>query len=350
MLDNNINTEIVKKKRGRKSKNDLLNGNSKDLENKIVKKRGRKVSTKIINLTEDTNIITNIIVHLPLKYNDIVKVLNNDDNSDINEIFIDNKKDEIINNKTKSLINIQTLHKINEYDNNDELVELPRSQSFNENHCNENHCNENHCNECNILKNKIKILEEENIILKNNVNNYNNIIKKIHDCSINIIYDNNENNKYNNNILCWWCCHKFDNIPLGIPDIINKNIFYIHGYFCSFNCMLAYNIDLNDYRIWDRQALIYQMKNTIDINNDITIFPAPPRQLLDIFGGPIDINKFRNKFYSLNSEFRYCLPPMISSISIIEESYYTNVNNKNNKTNKPYIFRTKPLPKQGFQV
>ena len=74
------------------------------------------------------------------------------------------------------------------------------------------------------------------------------------------------------------------------------------GCFCSFNCAIAYNLDLNDYKIWDRQSNIYQMKNKIDPLNKITIQPAPPRQTLHMFGGPYSISDFRKSFFILNKE------------------------------------------------
>ena len=107
---------------------------------------------------------------------------------------------------------------------------------------------------------------------------------------------------------------------------------------------MAYNIDLNDYKIWDRQSNIYQMKNKIDPENKISIHPAPPRQTLNMFGGPLDINKFRESFFIVNKEFRYFCPPMISIIGIIEEDN-KNVSNLNNnrQVNHTMLRRNKPL-------
>jgi hypothetical protein len=114
--------------------------------------------------------------------------------------------------------------------------------------------------------------------------------------------------------------------------------------------MMAYNLDLNDYKIWDRQANIYQMKNRIDPSNKITIHPAPPRQTLKIFGGPLSIMDFRESFFILNKEFRCFFPPMISIIGIIEEDNRDlsgGIKIKHNKiSNEPIIKRKTQLPKQ----
>ena len=308
---------ITKKKRGRKPKivdNDII----ENKQDNIIKKRGRKTNSKIkiIDINKDIskdNIITNLIVHLPLKNNDINSIINKDEDQDNNlsevkQTYVDFTED------AKELI---TFHKHN-----------------------------NECNKCLDYKMKINKLEEENYNLKKGlINNICNIGKKIHELNLN--FNNKLTNKWEDNttIACWWCCHSFDNIPLGIPEFINKNTFYLFGCFCSFNCMMSYNLDLNDYKIWDRQANIYQMKNKIDLDNKFTIQPAPPRQTLKIFGGPLNIEQFRESFYVINKEFRYFLPPMISIVGMVEE-YNRDLSdkctiNRNNEYN--FIRRTKPL-------
>jgi hypothetical protein len=330
--------EIIKKKRGRKPKNRDIETVSSPI-SKIIKKRGRKTNSKIINLKNDdeVDIITNIIVHLPLKMNDILKITN-DESHIISEDFQDIQNNICIENNS-----ILTSFDWNQKENN--------YLNTNENICNLNTDND-FCKHCVSLQEKINILEQTNEKLKNGILDYNNILnKKIYYSSIKLINkteDTIRDDISNSNIVCWWCCHKVDGIPLGIPEIISKNIFYVYGYFCSFNCMMAYNIDINDYKIWNRQTNIYQMKNFIDVDNKFSIHCAPPRQLLDIFGGPYNILEFRKNFYLLNQEFRNILPPMIPIINIIEEDY-KNINiTKNIKpNNKPIIFRKKPLPKQG---
>ena len=78
--------------------------------------------------------------------------------------------------------------------------------------------------------------------------------------------------------------------------------------------------------------------------------PAPPRQSLDIFGGPLNINSFRQSFYVLNKEFRCFFPPMISIVGIIEEDFRDmGLGGKirfNRNPNEPLIRRKKPLQKK----
>ena len=49
------------------------------------------------------------------------------------------------------------------------------------------------------------------------------------------------------NIHCWWCCHKFDNPPCQLPEKYYEKKYHVFGCFCSYNCALSYNLDLDDY-------------------------------------------------------------------------------------------------------
>lgn len=283
---------IIKKKRGRKPKIQNLTEEPEIqiTEEVILKKRGRKANTKlkIVDLNKDCNadnIITNLVAHLPLKMSDINNIVNTENKEEIKPVVVPTYVDFTD-------------------DHHDNIIVF----------------NKHTCSKCLAYENKICKLEEEILNLKKGLMyNITNIGKKIHELKID--FNNKLTNGWNEstNIACWWCCHSFDNIPLGIPEFINKDKFYLFGCFCSFNCMMAYNLDLNDYKIWDRQANIYQMKNKIDLENRYTIQPAPPRQVLKIFGGPLEIENFRESFYVINREFRYFLPPMISIVGMIEE-------------------------------
>jgi hypothetical protein len=74
------------------------------------------------------------------------------------------------------------------------------------------------------------------------------------------------------------------------------------------------------------------------------IIPAPPKQSLNMFGGPFSIEEYRNSFQKINVNFHYMLPPMIPIIGILEETpkelSQLNINLNNNIKLK----RVKPLP------
>jgi hypothetical protein len=375
----------LKKKRGRKSKNQLLleaginssdginiktNTKINEYDNKlephnssdniILKKRGRKANSKLINLNQDSNneIVTNLIAHLPLKMDDIMKIINetpvkkiNKDNKLINDVkshdlsvnilnlndspIKENKlsitnEPMIINDTVKTKITSNT--KYVDLEDDIQMDKISKISTY--------------CHHCAMYKEKIKQLNNEISDLKNGILNCtSNLKKNIFESNVNF-YNTQQNDWVTEtDIACWWCCHKFNYIPLGIPNYICKDKFYLFGCFCSFNCMLAYNLDINDSKIWDRQSYIYQMKNHIDPDNKINIHPAPPRQVLQMFGGPLSIQEYRESFYLVNKEYRYFLPPMISIVGLIEEDVKDN-SYSSNKYNRLIIKRRKPLPKQ----
>ena len=299
--DNSILESITVKKRGRKPKN--ISNNINDL---LIKTK--KCNSKIINLNTNINYetISNMVAHLPLRNNDINKILNNKIVDEPNDNYFNITID---NNTTSSNVNVN-----------------------------------NKCLNCIKYKQNINDLSEEIKIMKNNL--YHEIDKDVNNSiyQSRVLFHNINNLKWaeSTDIACWWCCHQFDNTPIGIPEYKIKNKFYLYGCFCSFNCMLSYNIDINDSKIWDRQTNIYILKNIIDKDNNYIINPAPPRQCLKFFGGNLSILEYRKSFFILNKEYRYLLPPMMSIISSIEE-YNKDIKKKYEKNDNFVIKRTKPL-------
>lgn len=273
---NNIQNIKIPKKRGRKPK-------KKPVEDvvKVPKKRGRKPAGKIINLeSREMNRLNHdsncLIAHLPLKDEDIEKI-------------------EIKNNLLGSLSDTSLEKKNINFDN--KYI---------------NHLKE----EIKILTNKLKTLENKTskeIFFKD----YS--VEKI---KSKIII--NDNNKFtlvkNTNIKCWWCCHSFNNTPFPLPNKYYMNKYHVFGVFCSPACCFSYNIDLNDHKIWERNSLILKLYYDLTGDKLNIIYPAPPRQILKMFGGNIDIEEFRNKSYHKYSS-RYIIPPMVPLTTLIEESY-----------------------------
>ena len=114
-------------------------------------------------------------------------------------------------------------------------------------------------------------------------------------------FDKNKSWPEKTNIKCWWCCHNFDNTPVGVPIKIYDNIFYLKGCFCSFNCCLSYvNDNKNMYKYDSIYPLIKSLRAKLTkkhLNDPLT--PAPPRECLDIFGGELSIEEFR----SINDDY-----------------------------------------------
>ena len=342
--------EEIKKKRGRKPKiiniTTPINNINEDNNNNIIKKkRGRKPTGKIIELNK--TIINNndypncIIAHLPISNKDILKITKQK-----NKIITENKNSSI----EEINLNINCDNKHNK-DNN--------ATTLNINHYNSNDLNKFYCNNCEILEkkninltDKIKELEEQ-INQERHINPIINI-KECHICDVKIHNINNNKIEWmtTTNTSCWWCCHQFDSIPIGLPEKYINDTFHLYGCFCSFNCAQAYNLNTNDNKVWEIYSLLNFFKkkicdlNNIQYKNYDYICSSPPRQSLNIFGGPLTIEDFRNSLNSLTKNYNYILPPMIPLIGILEiipnEITPTNIKIKNINNNLK-LKRSKPL-------
>jgi hypothetical protein len=175
---------------------------------------------------------------------------------------------------------------------------------------------------------------------------------------IDVLKDFEEKNKHNEwplhtSVSCYWCCHRFNNPPIGIPINLTNDTFEVYGCFCSTNCAASYNFNehLNQDESWERYQLLNLMSRRMgDVPN---VKPAPPRLSLKIFGGHLDIDAFRaytkgSKFVNVN------FPPMtsvtqqleeISDYELYSECRYIPVDNERiNKYKEKISFRrNKPL-------
>ena len=93
-------------------------------------------------------------------------------------------------------------------------------------------------------------------------------------------------------VLCWHCCHPFDNEPIPCPfnyDEI-RDRFEVKGNFCSWSCASAYSID-----VYKSLTYIYILKRKFDPDTfEPEMIVAPSRFCLKAFGGPLSINEFRS--------------------------------------------------------
>ena len=96
---------------------------------------------------------------------------------------------------------------------------------------------------------------------------------------------------------CWWCCHEIDSEPLNLPHKYNSrtNRFYTMGYFCSWSCMKAFNIDhfpSNKTAKTSQNITLMRKRSGEKIES---VIPAPSRYSLKKFGGTLTIEEFRSK-------------------------------------------------------
>lgn len=137
-------------------------------------------------------------------------------------------------------------------------------------------------------------------------------------------------------LYCWWCCHHFDTVPIGLPidyrTVVsreNQMVFKVKGNFCSTACVLSwYN---NSKYIKDAKIFtLIKFMNKKLTGNSSNLVPAPPRETLKIFGGDLTIKEFREKSNN-GTIFKMINYPMIVIKEFIEEIDLTNLKIQNEK-------------------
>lgn len=102
---------------------------------------------------------------------------------------------------------------------------------------------------------------------------------------------------YSPHTACFWCCHTFTWVACVLPisyDVYN-NIYSCEGNFCSPECALAHlyaDNKIPDASKWSRHALLNHLY--ADLYKTHTLSPAPPRSILRLFGGQLDIEQYRD--------------------------------------------------------
>jgi hypothetical protein len=123
------------------------------------------------------------------------------------------------------------------------------------------------------------------------------------------------------NIYCMWCCHSFEGPPCAIPTKFVEGKFFVQGCFCSFNCAAAYNFqDSKSGDLWERYSLLNLLYKMIYDKPFTKIKPAPPREVLTIFGGYLNIDDYRKNMLQNVRDYRIIKPPIVSMVPKVEES------------------------------
>lgn len=143
---------------------------------------------------------------------------------------------------------------------------------------------------------------------------------------------------------CWWCCHPYETEPLSLPYRYDelRNKFSTAGNFCSWSCMKSYAIDrygINKGGIICGNIITMRRKM---YNVFTPVRPAPNRYNLNVFGGDMTIEEFRQhgvidkgKPKSITSEpVREVTVPFVSNMRKVEETKNTD-NSLVLKRNKP---------------
>ena len=320
--------EQEKKKRGRKKKEKV-----EEEEVKQKKKRGRKAAIKFfsssirkkIPLTTVMHDTDKTILHLDIK--EEIESENDQVTYEATNLILDNH-DDFVNNLKQDIVD--------ENDDQDIIELYEKRLQLRINH--DSHLTEkleNLHNDDNLFN---KLLQQEiskkhkddheknSFSLKGNEDNR----KKKFFHLFDDFYEN-KNWLKETDIACWWCCHNFDTVPLGLPVKYENKKFTVKGIFCSFACILSYNKkeSANKYNNIPMIHFLYKKLTGILVNSKQDLFakslvetlplnmfdndiqlrdtyieglmelrtaalePAPPRCALKKFGGELSIEEFR---------------------------------------------------------
>ena len=181
---------------------------------------------------------------------------------------------------------------------------------------------------------------------------------------VNLLKEFEEKNKLNEwpsstNLSCYWCCHKFEGSPVGLPIKYFKGKFHVFGCFCSLECAASYNFASHESmdEIWQRYSLLNLLQHMLNHSNaaveqdddeaeeqqhppppaaaaaaaetaaPVRVRAAPPRLCLKMFGGHMTIDEFRAYSQKGSSDddatpprfININFPPMMTVTTQIEE-------------------------------
>ena len=108
--------------------------------------------------------------------------------------------------------------------------------------------------------------------------------------------DYNISNNLRNKSVCWNCCHPIINKEISQPIKYENGVFSNIGNFCSYPCICRHIIDSNECteNIFNKLSILNLFVNIHMKFKGYTVSPAPPRLVLKMFGGPMDIDEYRN--------------------------------------------------------
>ena len=238
--------------------------NSKPMPKKRGRKpKGGKIIQNIVSKNNTPESKPNIILHL----NCYLKDLNsfNAVNSKIDGFsFGKSNKDSydvITNNTTTDFL-------LNEYQKNISVLNAPSSQPYDDGNNDEPHKNNNNQADNKEIWKKLKLLEHN-------------------------LHTNNVDNKKSS---CFWDSCEFDNSPIYIPKYIINGTYNVYGCFCSPECAVAYlmNENIDSSIKFERYQLINNIYSKI-YNYNKNIKPAPnPHYMLDKYYGILNIQEYRS--------------------------------------------------------
>jgi len=116
-------------------------------------------------------------------------------------------------------------------------------------------------------------------------------------------------------VACFWCCHSFEWRPVVLPVRDQGEYLQVQGNYCSPECAMSYLFDSNQdsYARWEQLSLLNRVYSI-----GKAIKPAPPRQVLKLFGGPMTIQEYRGLVQDAKLRVDIHLPPMVSLLATMD--------------------------------
>lgn len=120
-------------------------------------------------------------------------------------------------------------------------------------------------------------------------------------------------------VACFWCTHQFENQPCFLPVKEDMGTYHVYGNFCTPQCGLSYllNEHLDSHVRWERMALLHRMYRPSD-SAGIRIYPSPPRESLQKFGGVYKYEEFRHIISEAKVRIDVQIPPMVSILGTLD--------------------------------
>lgn len=118
-------------------------------------------------------------------------------------------------------------------------------------------------------------------------------------------------------VACFWCVHTFDWQPCIIPEREVNGTYNVYGNFCCPECAFSYLLQetMDPHVRWERIALLHRI---YDREGRGRMNPAPGREVLKLFGGPLSIESFRATIRAGKVRIDTHMPPMVSILGSID--------------------------------